>query len=300
MLLFLILLIILIYLGFTKFYIYFKGFLMHPILSIKTIPKDIYLYYKHKDYNKCKDFGYMNLYSAYSNQVFGCGKTLTMVRDALSLFNKYNDKIVWSDTKQEFVTQKVHIISNIKLYGVNYYRFIDEHQFTDFDKFGFDPDDVTIFLIDEMQALYDSRGFKDNISSDFMRAFLQCRKDKIIILGTAQRFSRCDKFLRELCSTLITCNKSYRFIQTRYYNAMSVEHCEDITLLQPQYMNIWFATDNSFNSYDTSELVEKLKKEEYISDQEIINNRDSSGTDEFLTRKHLRRSKKSKKNKEVA
>ena len=294
MLFFIIILFFVLFIAYTKFYLYFKGILKHPILSFKYIPKDIYKYYHYKEYNKCKNFGYLNLYSAYSNQVFGCGKTLTMVKDALNLYNRYNNKIIWSDHNLGWVTQKVHIISNIKLYGVNYYKFIDEHQFTEFDKFGFEPDDITIFMIDEMQALYDSRGFKDNISSDFMRAFLQCRKDKIIILGTAQRFSRCDKFLRELCSTLITCNKTYRFIQTRYFNANSVEHCEDLTLLEPQYIDIWFATEETYHSYDTTELVEKLKKEEYITDAEIINNRDSSGTDEFLIKRHLKKNKKRK------
>ena len=122
-----ILLIVSFYILITQFYIYFKGVISHPILSLKYIPRDIYLYIHHKEYNKCKNYGYLNLYSAYSNQVFGCGKTLTMVKDALILYHKYDNKVIWSDHGFGWVTQHVHIISNIKLYGVNYYRFTDEY-----------------------------------------------------------------------------------------------------------------------------------------------------------------------------
>lgn len=278
------------------FPLYFKGFLHHPILTIKNAFKDTYKYIKYKKYNELSNYAYLNLYTAYSNQVFGCGKTLTMVRDALSLYYKYDGKPVWSEEKEEFVTQHVNLISNIKLNGVRYYRFIDEHQFTEFEKFGFEDQDINIFLIDEMQALYDSRSFKDNISSEFMTRFLQCRKNKVIILGTAQRFSRCDKFLREMTSTVITCTKQWRNIFLRYYNASTVEHMEDVTMLIPEATSIYLATDDLFNRYDTKELVEKLKNVEYISDLEIINNRDSVGNEfDILKYKNKIRARKKKK-----
>lgn len=275
---------------------YISGFFHHPILTTKNGYKDIKNYIKYKQYNNCNHYGYCNLYTAYSNQVFGCGKTLTMVRDALALYYKYDNKPVWSEEKQEFVVQHVNLISNIKLFGVRYYRFENEHQFTNFEKFKFEPQDINIFLIDEIQALYDSRNFKDNISSEFMTRFLQSRKNHIIIFGTAQRFSRCDKFLREMTSTVITCSKTWRFIKTRYFNAQTVEHMEDVTVLVPDTINTWFATDEAYNSYDTLELVEKLKKTEYISDQEIINNRDNTGNDFDLVRfKNKIKARKKKK-----
>ena len=278
------------------FPLYLKGFIHHPILTIKNAFKDIYKYIKYKKYNELSNYAYLNLYTAYSNQVFGCGKTLTMVRDALSLYYKYDGKPVWSEEKEEFVTQHVNLISNIKLNGVRYYRFIDEHQFTEFEKFGFEDQDINIFLIDEMQALYDSRSFKDNISSEFMTRFLQCRKNKVIILGTAQRFSRCDKFLREMTSTVITCTKQWRNVFLRYYNASTVEHMDDVTMLIPEATSIYLATDNLFERYDTKELVEKLKNVEYISDQEIINNRDSVGNEfDILKYKNKIRARKKKK-----
>ena len=278
---------------------YISGFIHHPILTVKNAYSDIKHYIKYKEYNRLRDFAYCNLYTAYSNQVFGCGKTLTMVKDALSLYYKYDGKPVWSEEEQDFVIQHVNLISNIKLQGVRYYRFIDEHQFTEFEKFGFGKEDINIFLIDEIQALYDSRNFKDNISSDFMTRFLQCRKNKVIILGTAQRFSRCDKFLREMTSTVIACTKTWRFINLRYFNAQTVEHMEDITMLIPDTTLNWFATDQAFNAYDTNELVEKLKKVEYISDDEIIRNRDNSGN-EFDLLKYKNKIKARKKRKGAA
>lgn len=281
---------------YPRYNIYIKGFFHHPILTIKNAYKDIYKYIHYKEYNRLKEFAYCNLYTAYSNQVFGCGKTLTMVKDALSLYYKYDGKPVWSDEENDFVIQHVNLISNIKLNGVRYYRFVDEHQFTEFEKFGFGKEDINIFLIDEIQALYDSRNFKDNISSDFMTRFLQCRKNKVIILGTAQRFSRCDKFLREMTSEVICCTKSWRNIKLRYYNAQTVEHMDDVTMLIPDAELLWFATDNAFNSYDTNELVEKLKKLEYISDDEVIRNRDNSGNEfDLLKYKNKIRQRKKKR-----
>jgi len=275
---------------------YISCFFHHPILTTKNAYKDIKHYIKYKEYNRCRNFAYYNLYTAYSNQVFGCGKTLTMVKDALALYYKYDGKPVWSDDENDFVIQHVNLISNMKLNGDRYYRFVDEHQFTEFEKFGFGKEDINIFLIDEIQALYDSRNFKDNISSDFMTRFLQCRKNKVIILGTAQRFSRCDKFLREMTSTVITCVKTWRYVSLNYYNAQTVEHMEDITLIVPDAKNHWFATDNAYSSYDTNELVEKLKKMEYISDDEIIRNRDNVGNDFDLMRfKNKIKARKKKK-----
>ena len=275
---------------------YISGFFHHPKLTTTNAFHDIRKYIKYKKYNNCNNYGYCNLYTAYSNQVFGCGKTLTMVRDALSLYYKYDNKPVWDEDKQDFVIQHVNLISNIKLFGVRYYKFENEHQFTDFDKFKFEPQDINVFMIDEIQALYDSRNFKDNISSEFMTRFLQSRKNHIIILGTAQRFSRCDKFLREMTSIVITCSKTWRYIKTRYFNAQTVEHMEDVTVLIPDEITTWFATDKAYNSYDTLELVEKLKKTEYLTDEEIIRNRDNTGNDFDLVRfKNKVKARKKKK-----
>ena len=103
---FLLFIVLIIFLN-ISFPLYFKGFIHHPILTIKNAYKDIHKYIKHKEYNELKDFAYLNLYTAYSNQVFGCGKTLTMVRDALALYYKYDNKLVWSDEKQDFVIHQI-------------------------------------------------------------------------------------------------------------------------------------------------------------------------------------------------
>lgn len=296
---FILLVLVLFLVIYPLYHVYISGFFHHPILTIKNAYHDIHDYIKFKKYNNLNNYGYCNLYTAYSSQVFGCGKTLTMVRDALALYNKFDNKPVWDPDKEDYVIQHVNLISNIKLNGVRYYRFIDEHQFTDFEKFKFEPQDINIFMIDEIQALYDSRNFKDNISSEFMTRFLQSRKNKIIILGTAQRFSRCDKFLREMTSTVITCVKTWRFISLKYFNAQTVEHMEDVTILVPDVQSQWFATNESFNCYDTLELVEKLRKTEYISDDEIIRNRDNTGNDFDLIR-FKNKIKQRKKKKGVA
>lgn len=292
-----IILIIVLFFGFQFFMLYkdeIKYILKNPKKVFINAKTDIYKYFKYKKWRVCNNYGYLNIYSAYSNQVFGCGKTLTMVKDAISLYKKYNNVDIYDEENHEWVTQKVHLISNIKLFGVPYYEFIDENQFTEFDKYKFDKQDITVYLIDEMQALYDSRSFKDNISKDFMEQFLQCRKNKIIILATAQRFSRCDKFLRELCSTLITCQKHWRFIKCIEFNANTVEHCQDLSLVKPLNSGgVWLSTDQDYKSYDTQEHVKRLLNTEYISNDEILNNRDFNN-DLDLIKKRLKPTKKRK------
>ena len=45
--------------------------------------------------------------------LFGQGKTLSMVHDVIVFYNTYNNKIVYDDRFNEFVKQKVLVISNV-------------------------------------------------------------------------------------------------------------------------------------------------------------------------------------------
>ena len=56
---------------------------------------DIFLYFKHKEYNRCKEYGMIRLNCATDSQVFGCGKTLMLVIRARSIYKRFNNKLVW-------------------------------------------------------------------------------------------------------------------------------------------------------------------------------------------------------------
>lgn len=245
-------------------------FHLHQVVPRAII--DSYKYIKYKKYNVCPEFGKIRLNSAKTSQVFGCGKTLSLVRTAVHVFKKYDSKQVWCEELGKFVTQRIHIISNVKLFGVPYIPWIGESQFTDIDKYNFGPEDVTVFLLDEVGTIFNSRNFRDNISMEFLKRLLQSRKNKMCLYMTSQRFQFTDKILRESCSTVTTCRKIWRFIEQCDYDAFEAENAVNVTLIKPLKVTVWFATDDDFHSYDSYQLIENLKKngDDFLSTSEIL------------------------------
>ena len=72
-----------------------------PVKNIYYCIKDLYWYILHKGWNKCP-VGALDIYCGY----FGSGKTLSLVHKVIGLYNRYDDKIVWCDSRKKFVTLK--------------------------------------------------------------------------------------------------------------------------------------------------------------------------------------------------
>lgn len=263
----------------------FRWCLRHPITVSTVGIKDIKNYFKQKKYNNYTQYGRMIAYTASGAQVFGCGKTLTMVKDALSIYHKYDGLEVWDDKKKEFVIQHVHLISNVDLSGsgVPYYPWVDECQLSHIEKFGFPDQDINIFLLDEAATIFNSRSFKTNISEVLLSSLLQQRKYKVIIMTTSQRFKMIDKLIRDTTSMVTTCKKWWRIVITQNFDAYDVENCDNVGMLQPLSTRIWFAKDKDYHAYDTYQHVKKLQKINdeggFLSTQEIINARGDTDTD---------------------
>lgn len=276
--------------------------LAHPILVLTNGIQDIYRYFKYKRYNNCTEYGRIRLNSAKSSQVFGCGKTLTLVKMAVEVYKRYNNKLVWSDSENKFVTQHIRIVSNVKLYEVPYIEWQGERQFIDIDKMGFEPQDITIFLLDEAGTIFNSRNFRDNISMEFLTRLLQSRKNKMALYMTAQRFQFTDKILRESCTTVTTCKKIWRFIEVSDYDAYEVENVSNVNLLQPIQVRYWLAKDKDYHSYDSYQLIEKLKKmnedKDFLNTEEILQTYGDTSTDinmsTHLNKRILKRMRKRK------
>ena len=228
--------------------------LSHFFSLIKYGIVDLYLYFKHREYNRCHEFGKIRLNSAKSSQVFGNGKTLTLVKQAISIYNQYNDKLVWSIEEQKLVKQQIHIISNVELYGVPYIKWTDTSQFVKLPEMGFGSEDVTIFLLDESGAIFNSRDFRTNITSDFLTRLLQSRKNKMCLYMTSQRFAFTDKILRQTCSTVTTCRKWWRIVEVCEYDAYSVENAGNPSLVKPLSTKFYLATDQDYHSYNSQFL----------------------------------------------
>lgn len=258
----------------VPFFPYFYFFLTNIFNIICYGCKDIFEYIKYKKYNNFTKYGRIVLYSASGTQVFGSGKTLSMIKQIRGIYKHYNGLKVYDFDSEQFVTQKIHIISNVELYDIPYIRFQNVNQFIDIDKFGFGPMDITIFVLDESGAIFNSRQFRDNIGTEMLTRLLQSRKNKCCLYMTSQRLQFTDKLLREILSNVVECRKIWRICFNKVFNAIDLEYALNPNIVKSTSLNIWFSKDKDYNSYNTYQLVEQLRKDynpdDYLSTEEIL------------------------------
>lgn len=248
---------------------------LHPIATVFYAVKDLYLYIRHKQYNYYEG-GLLNCYFAH----FGGGKTLSVTHYVAHLFRRYNNKKVWDRGRKKFVLQKVHVISNVHLNGVPYEELCSLSQIVccawrnkELDKKQ-DTRTVVLVLLDEASAQLNSREFKTNINADFLNTLITSRHFAMSIFYTSQKFKLVDALLRSVTQRAILCNKVWRFMVQRFYDADELEYATNPTLVQPIRRTGFFIKDKDYNSYDTLATVEKLKKSvdknDMMTDKEIL------------------------------
>lgn len=256
--------------------------LLFPVVPfiIRNIPNilhygisDIYNFFRYKRYNECRDFGKVITICASGTKVFGSGKTLSGVHAIRYLFNKYDGLEVWNPTEQKFVTQHIHVISNVELKDIPFTYFENERQLIEVEQ----PEmDITLFFLDEASSIWNSRNYKDNISTDLLTSLLQCRKNKIALITTSQRFIFQDKLIRQITSEVWEAYKMWRFVRLQTFDAYDMENCTNLQMLRSLATSFWFVKDSDYEAYDTTAIVERLKKMndngELLSDSEILEN----------------------------
>ena len=213
--------------------------------------------------------------------LFGGGKTLSCVHYVKSLYNRYNDKKVYDVQRKKFVTQKVHIISNVDLIGVPYEHFESLSQivrvserFKQIDEEN-DTLTCTIVLGDEFSVQMNSRNFKSNIDALFLNTLLTCRHHHIMLVYNAQRFNHVDALLRQVTTYVVQCRKVWRVVVQDTYDAYTLENCSDPTTVKSIGSSGWFVSNKDFDSYDTLATVGNLRRSVEMGDMdteiEIIN-----------------------------
>lgn len=264
---------------------FFRFAVFHPFKCGKWAILDFVNFFRYKRYNEFGNYGKIKNYIANTSQAFGCGKTLTMVNEVTNIYNQYNGKTVYDFDKGIFVKQHIRIISNVALTDVPYIPFTGITQFARLEEYykkpcapydePFQPQDVIIFAVDEIGHVFNSRDFKTNFSTETLTRMLQVRKNKVLWIGTSQRWSLVDKIIRETSSTVITCKKWWRFIMLQEYDAWELENAKSQEMLKPLNTKVWFALDKDYKSYDTNQLVEALNKQvedgDFISTEEVLN-----------------------------
>lgn len=271
---------------FTFLYARFVPFriaVMHPINTIYYGITDLIDYIIHKKWNVCET-GKLIAYTA----LFGKGKTLSVVHYICQQYKKYNNKIIWDYDRNMYVTQKIHIISNVDI-NVPYEKFVSLEQIVwvaeKFKENDYTNNTLTVTLVlgDEFSVQMNSREFKKNIDPLFLNTLLTCRHHHISLIYDAQRFNHVDALLRQVTSYVIECNKIWRFMVQYQYDASELEHAINPNLIVPKLRFGWFIKNSDYEAYDTLACVGNLKKSvecgDMLSEEDILNLQCNKGSD---------------------
>lgn len=241
-------------------FIPFRLVVKHPIATVFYAVKDLYEYVVHHKYRECPT-GKIIAYTA----LFGGGKTLSVVHYVASLFYRYDGLKVWDRERKKFVTQRIHVISNVKL-KIPYEDFVSLEQIVrvaeKFHEIDLENDTLTVTVVlgDEFSVQLNSREFKKNIDPLFLNTLLTCRHHHILMVYDAQRFNHVDALLRQVTLAVIECKKVWRFMLQYEYDAFEMENAVNPLLLTPKLRYGWFIRDRDYNAYDTLACVGNLKK----------------------------------------
>lgn len=246
----------------------------HPVSTIWYGVIDMYKYFRYRCWNNCAT-GTISCYVG----LFGKGKTLSAVHKVVSLYKRYNDKKIFDFNRNKWVTQKIHIISNVSL-AIPYEDFVSLSQIVAVADRMRSLDEqnntltCTIVLGDEFSVQLNSRSFKSNIDPLFLNTLLTCRHHHISLIYTSQRFNHVDALLRQVTGYVYTCNKIWRIMVHEQYDAFDLENASDPTLIKPKRRFGWFIKDAAFNAYDTlacvGNLTKSCKEGDMLTEEQIL------------------------------
>lgn len=266
------------------FSVFMRTIILHPFKTVFYSVVDFVNYIRHHRYD-AMETGRLICYTA----LFGGGKTLSCVHYVDSLYRRYNNKRIYDINRKKWVTQKVHVISNVAL-NIPYENFESLAQIVRVAEKFRDLDNAqetltcTVVLGDEFSVQMNSRSFKTNIDPLFLNTLLTCRHHHIMLIYNAQRFNHVDALLRQVTTYCVECKKIWRVVIQKTYDAYVLENTTDPTTVKPMARRGWFVTNKDYNAYDTLACVGNLIKSVQAGDMEkeieIINRLgDSSNTD---------------------
>lgn len=217
---------------------------------------------------------------------FGQGKTSLMVEKAYNLCVKY---------------PQLTILTNINLSNFpSYTKILKLNNVNDILK---SPNNC-LCLIDEIGTLFNSRDFcngSNSVPKPLFQHLCQCRKKRIMIYATVQRFNLLDKQIRDISATVTACSTSFahpfsRLMIGHKYDIDEYEKYNANRTYEPVYDKIecFIQSNRTRKLYNTTELVSDFLKMEFLSDEEILANQaDTSVTYAPLDRKQKKQMKKS-------
>lgn len=174
----------------------------------------------------------------------GSGKTLSAVQCLKEIVKEYPKAIVCSNLDIKGIPNKVI-------------------PFTDYEQLKYLNNGIygIIFFLDEIHVLWNSLESKD-IPIGEMACFCQMRKNRRVIIGTSQVYSRIAKPIREQLQYAIDCKNYFGLLQVNQILDPS-ESIEKNGILEAKHVGtkVWFHRPELYNSYDTLFKIEKAKRE---------------------------------------
>lgn len=235
------------------------GYLLRLVAFLFLVFRDIYYHIKYKEWTVFNGWG-LHLYVG----AFGAGKTCTMVHDAYKLSCQFPQLTILTNFHLQ------NFPSHTKILNLKTAEDI-LHAPTD-----------TLVLIDEIGTIFNSRDFskQGGVPKILFQHLCQCRKRRMMIYATTQRWNFLDKQLRDIAATVRVTHSHFghpftRICTVRTYDAQEYDMAFNNPMLPLQAISgrVYLQTDKSRNLYDTSELVDNMLSAEYISDAEISENR---------------------------
>lgn len=235
----------------------FRGFALHPISSIYYAVKDLLEFVYVRRWRECEQ-GFIDMYCG----LFGQGKTLSATRRLIKDYKKYNGKIMRVDGKLQRC--EVHVFSNVELKTIPYTPLTHMQQLVDWQSYAALPENhnkYALFCIDEASSVLNSRDFRENMNYFTINSLLTCRHSRMGLILTSQRFGQVDKLCRDVCQKVVQCQKIWRILVHRIYDAYELENVANPLNVKPLAMRVVFCGDRSYQNYDTLQLVEQIKKD---------------------------------------
>lgn len=205
---------------------------------------------------------------------FGKGKTSYMMMKAYDLCCKY---------------PQLSILTNIKV--MNFPEWTNILKLETAQDI-LDAPENCLVLIDEIGTIFNSRDFsggKCAVPKPLFQHLCQCRKRKLMIFGTVQRFNLLDKQIRDISATVSSCATFFahpfsRMITVWKYDIDEYEKATANATYIPavESKDVVIQSNQSRNLYDTSELVDNMLQKEYLDDEEILRNQEGSESGSLL------------------
>jgi hypothetical protein len=111
----------------------------------------------------------------------------------------------------------------------------------------------------------------EGIPAPLLSTLLQVRKEHKMLYATAQRFIHVDALFRQITFSVRECSCWFgRWNWVRLYDGYEYENSNVMKLAPMQGIYAFIQTNKIRKLYDTFEMIEKMKKTEYIDDAEIL------------------------------